>query len=185
MVGSPVVLFGLKPINNTSEIHTTTALEQIFEHNKGLLNILIKTITLNYHSINSFHVKIQRHIALLNQISKCTWTNLVYFMELELFFKSITSNLDASDGEYFTESINRLNQGHLQIEKPLKNHISVTTSFMQNFRLTNYDKIMYVQAKLSFLESCEKLMENYLYLEENFNNVLKSITFARLKNLHT
>lgn len=51
-------------------------------------------------------------------------------------FKDIRGNQDASDGEYFMNVINRLNQGQLQIETLLKNKISVTTSVMRNLNET-------------------------------------------------
>lgn len=171
--------------------------------------------------MNTFRSEVQTHVSLLTQISDSLKEK---FSEISVgtrrpkrglidgagtIFKAITGNLDASDGEFYTNSINRLNQGQLQIENLLKNQISVTKSVMKNFNDTiqklrideqifyqnlqriertireTSDAIQYVEAKLMFLEICEKLMENYLYLEDNLNDIVNSITFARLKIIHS
>lgn len=40
------------------------------------------------------------------------------------------------------------------------------------------DKIVEAQAKLEFLEVWEKLMQSFLFLQDNLNDMLTSITFA-------
>lgn len=47
-------------------------------------------------------------------------------MALNHFSDSITGNLDAAVGEYFTENINELHQRQLQIEHLLKKQTTIT-----------------------------------------------------------
>lgn len=124
-------------------------------------------------------------------------------------FKAITGNLDAEDGQFFTDSINKLNNDQHQIENLLKNQISVTSTVIKAFNETVQnmqiniktfnedmkkiqtalhcvnDRVARVQAELKFVETCEKLTESYLYLQSNLDDILNSITFARLKIIHS
>ncbi|VEN49052.1 unnamed protein product, partial [Callosobruchus maculatus] len=125
------------------------------------------------------------------------------------FWKAITGNLDSDDGEYYNNCINKLTQDEHQMENLLKNQIFVTTSVIKSFNTTIQklmideqtfnsdldgiqssiynisDSLAFHQAQLSALELCESLMESYLYLEENINDILNSITFAHLRIIHT
>lgn len=175
----------------------------------------------NTATIKTFRVEIQTHISLLNQISDSVKDKFTAIrMDTKRFrrgilngagtlFKAITGNLDASDGEYFTDNINKLKQGQIQIENLLKNQISVTISVIKNFNDTIqklntdketfnsnfqkinktirffHDKLSHIEVKLNLIEICEKLMENYLFLENNLNDILNSVTFARLKIIHS
>lgn len=38
-------------------------------------------------------------------------------------------------------------------------------------------KIQYIEGKLSYLENTEKLLKNYLYLDDDLNDLLNSITY--------
>lgn len=202
-----------------------TTLENLFDHNNKILESLKQTIDPergpNFHTMSSFHADVKTHISLLAQTSDSIRNKFSeIFMDTRrqkrgilngagTLFKAITGNLDASDGEFFTDSINKLNQGQLQIENLMKNQITVTSSVMKTFNETVQklqideqtfneditkidlaihqinDKLAVVEARLMFLEVCEKLMESYLFLEDNLNNILNSITFARLKIIHT
>lgn len=161
------------------------------------------------------------HINILNQISNSIKSK---FEEVFLgtkrykrgilngigtIFKSITGNLDASDGEYYSNCINKLHNDEYQLENLIKNQISVTTSVIKNFNstiqklhideqtfnknikeiensiITITDEIDLVNVKFKFLSICEELMESYLFIEDNLNDVLNSITFARLKIIHS
>ena len=165
--------------------------------------------------------EVKTHLSLLEQISKTIRTK---FDEIYLdtkrykrgilngigtIFKSITGNLDAEDGEYYSNCINKLNQDQHQIENLLKNQISVTTSVIENFNSTiqklqidektfNHNikeiereildasrEMRIVNTKIKFLEICEQLMASYLFIEDNLNDILNSVTFARLKIIHT
>lgn len=171
--------------------------------------------------MTSFRADVQTHISLLNQISYSVKDK---FSEIRMdskrykrgilngagsLFKAITGNLDAADGEYFTKSINRLNQGQIQVENLLKDQITVTSTVIKNFNQTMqklrieektfnddiekigrtirqvHDKLSYLETKLTFIEICEKLMENFILLEDTLSDILNSITFARLKIIHT
>lgn len=47
------------------------------------------------------------------------------------------------------------------------------------------DNFKYIESKLKILELCEYLMESYNFIENNLNDMLNSITFARLKIIHS
>lgn len=174
-----------------------------------------------FHTTGSFRVDVQTHVSLLTQISKTIESKFSEILVdtkrqkrglvngIGTFFKAITGNLDAEDGQFFTDSINKLNQNQLQVETLLKNQISVTSSVIKTFNETVNklqinektfnddinqidlaihqlnDDIAMIQAKLSFFELCEKLMESFLFLEDNLNDIINSITFARLNILHS
>ena len=91
----------------------------------------------------------------------------------------------------------------------MKNQISVTTSVIRSFNNTIRklqideetfnsdlvaiessifnisDSLAFHEAHLEMLELCETLMESYLFLEETIDDILNSITFARLHIIHT
>lgn len=202
-----------------------TTLQIIFDNNNRILETLKQTINPErdsvHHVINSFRADVKTHISLLTQTTDSIRNKLSEIIldtrrqkrgilnGAGTLFKAITGNLDAADGEYFTESINKLNQGQLQLENLLKNQMSITSTVIKNFNETIKqltideetfnedinkidtklhqldDKVAVVEAKLMFFEICEKLMESYLFLEDNINDILNSITFARLKIIHS
>ena len=51
-------------------------------------------------------------------------------------WKAITGNLDASDGEYYEASINKLEKDENEMKNLLKNQILVTTTTIKNFNYT-------------------------------------------------
>lgn len=171
--------------------------------------------------MNVVFSEVKTHLSLLTQISKSIKSK---FEEVYLdtkrykrgilngigtIFKSITGNLDAEDGQYYSDCINKLNNDEHQLENLIKNQISVTTSVIRNFNATiqklqideetfnknikeietsilNITKdIEKVHIKLKFLEICEQLMASYLFIEDNINDILNSITFARLRIIHS
>lgn len=189
--------------------------------NDKILQTLYDTFDPSYQYMNIFFSDVKTHLSLLTQISKSIQSK---FEEIYLdtkrykrgilngigtIFKSITGNLDAEDGQYYSDCINKLNKDEYQLENLIKNQISVTTSVIKNFNSTiqklqideetfNKDikeietsilnmtqKLENVHAKLKFLEICEQLMASYLYIEDTLNDILNSITFARLKIIHT
>lgn len=107
-----------------------TSLEHAFKTNNKLQETLINTISPDIPSTNSFRTDVQTHDSLLLQISNSSKENfsevLIGTKDLDIddegtLFKVTTGNLDASDVEYFTSSINKLNQGQLEVENLLKN----------------------------------------------------------------
>lgn len=123
-------------------------------------------------------------------------------------WKSITGNLDATDGQYYNDCINKLTNDEHQIENLVKNQISVTTSVIKNFNTTiqklqideeTFNKnlieiqttlsnisndLSYYEAQIKLLEICETLMESFVFVKDALDNVLNAIAFARLKILH-
>lgn len=124
-------------------------------------------------------------------------------------WKSITGNLDSTDGEYFNNCIDKLSRDERHFEILLKNQISVTTSVIKSFNSTiqklqmdeenfnknvqniletmmNFsDELAFYNAKVDTLNLCELLMESYSFIENSLNDILNAITFARLKILHS
>lgn len=124
-------------------------------------------------------------------------------------WKSITGNLDASDGEYYNDCINKISNDEHQIENLLKNQISVTTSVIKNFNSTIQnlqideetfnkniidiqitladisDNLSYIEAQTKLLDMCESLMESYVFIKDHLDNILNSIAFARLRIIHS
>lgn len=172
--------------------------------------------------MNLFKPQIKTHFSLLTQIANSLGLKYTEAFEdtakrykrglingLGSIFKSITGNLDSSDGEYYTECINKISKDEFELEKLMKNQISVTTSVIKNFNATiqklqideetfNEDLVKirstlynissdmgFFQAQLKFLELCETLTESYTFLQSELNDVLNAITFARLKIMHT
>jgi transcription termination factor NusB len=173
--------------------------------------------------MNSFRSDMKTHVSLLTQISNSIQLKISEILVdtqnsrfkrglingVGSIFKALTGNLDASDGEYFTQAIDKITHDQHQIENLLKNQISVTSSVITTFNetirklqideetfnkdLKNIDigihmlddQVKLVDTKLKFLEICEKLMESYLFLEDNVNDILNAITFARLKIIHS
>lgn len=198
-----------------------SSLKIAFDNNNKILETIITTLNPAYENMVTFLSKVKTHINLLQQISKSIKSKFdeVYLDTkrykrgilngIGTIFKSITGNLDAEDGEYYSNCINKLNSDEHQIENLIKNQISVTTSVIKNFNSTiqklqideetfNQDiklieteilksahDMQFVKTILQFLEICDQLMASYLYIEDNLNDILNSITFARLQIIHT
>lgn len=173
----------------------------------------------------AFKTEVQTHTSLLKQISNTV--NLKYKEILAstkqytfrnkrglingagTIWKTITGNLDASDGEYFNECIEKVKRDERELETLMKNQILVTTSVIKSFNATIQklqldeetfnnnvneiqksimdlsDDLSFYTAKVSTLDLCESLMESYAFLESVLNDLLNAITFARLKILHS
>lgn len=182
---------------------------------------MITTIETDNPRMSSFRSEVRTHISLLTQISQSLQLKVEEIFAdtkrykrgilngIGTFWKAITGNLDASDGEYYTNCINKLTNDEHQLENLIKNQISVTTSVIKSFNSTIQklkideetfnkdikeiensiydisDDLAYINSKLRVLELCESLMESYMFLENSLDNILNSITFARLKILHS
>lgn len=173
----------------------------------------------------AFKSEIQTHVSLLKQISSSVNLKFSEIMAdtknynprkkrgilngIGTIWKSITGNLDASDGEYFNECINKITHDEYQIENLLKNQISVTTSVIKSFNETIQklqideetfnkdieeikisitdisDQLKFYSAQIAVLSLCESLMESYSFLENTLDDIINSITFAQLKILHS
>jgi len=189
----------------------------------NLLDNFINKVDVQRMSI--FKAEVQTHISLLNQISDSVnlkykeiisdTKNYAYREKRGLvngigsIWKAITGNLDASDGEYFNDCIEKISRDETQIEALMKNQISVTTSVINSFNTTLqklqideetynknakqitaaikniYNTTAFYEAKLEILDLCESLMESYVFIENSLNDILNAITFARLKILHS
>lgn len=194
------------------------------DHNDEILNDIILTLsddhprTVNF--VNKIKDSVGTHVRSLKQISKSINEKIseIYadtkrykrglINGVGSIWKAITGNLDASDGEYYVNCINKINQDERHLETLMKNQISVTTSIIKSFNSTiqqlkideetfNKDIIQIEKAmqdvsnemwkleiKLKLIELCESLLESYTFIKDTLNDVLDSITFARLKILH-
>lgn len=176
----------------------------------------------NSPRIKFFYTEVQPHISLINKQFKSIENKLTQIKYdtpnyrykrgilngIGSIWKALTGNLDASDGEYYTDCINKLKDDEHQIENLLKNQISVTTSTIKNFNYTirklqideetfNDDIVKiqesisditdnenYYDARFQFIEICEQITESNIIIENELNDIIESITFARLNTLH-
>jgi hypothetical protein len=123
-------------------------------------------------------------------------------------WKTLTGNLDSSDGEYYDQRIDKLEKDDREIKNLIKEHIQVTTSTIKNFNFTIQklqideqifnddfkiiedeinkieDNNYYFNNQLKLINTCEQLLESLVLIESQVNNIIKSITFAKLKVLH-
>jgi len=172
----------------------------------------------------AFKSQIKTHVSLLKQISN--YVNTKYnelmldtkdiklrykrglFNGIGTIWKTITGNLDASDGQYFNECIDKINRNEGNIEKLMKKQISVTTSVIKSFNstlqklkideetfnrdlvelgtsITNFsNQVDYFRIQIKTLDLCESLMESYTFIKDTLNDAINAVTFARLKILH-
>jgi hypothetical protein len=123
-------------------------------------------------------------------------------------WKTLTGNLDSSDGEYYDQRIDKLEKDDREIKNLIKEQIQVTTSTIKNFNFTIQklqideqifnddfkiiedeinkieDNNYYFNNKLKLINTCEQLLESLVLIESQVNNIIESITFAKLKVLH-
>lgn len=194
-------------------------------NNDKILDNILNTLEEDAPRMIAFKSEVKTHISLLLQISRSINTKYneiirdtnkyIYREKRGIFngigtvWKSITGNLDASDGEYYNDCINKITKDEYQIENLLKNQISVTTSVIKSFNSTIQklqideetfnndikeirksimdisDQLNYFQSQIDILNICESLMESYTFLENQIDDIINSITFARLKILHS
>lgn len=201
-----------------------TLLKQAYKQNVDLINSLNTKLLLeeNAPRLNYFYKEVQPHINLINKQLKSIerkFEEIKYDIQgnrykrglingIGTIWKSLTGNLDSSDGEYYSDCINKLSNDEHQIENLLKNQISVTTSTIKNFNYTIRklqideetfnkdivkvettllditDKQNYFEARFAFIEVCEQITESNIIIESELDDIIESITFARLKTLH-
>nr|CAI5848062.1 unnamed protein product [Callosobruchus analis] len=200
-------------------------LKQAIEHNDNILDGLLSTF--HFPSNNrmvAFKAEIQTHSSLLKQISNHVNTKYEeltlgtknydlrqkrgIFNGLGTVWKLITGNLDATDGQYFSDCIDKITHDEHNIERLMQKQISVTTSVIKNFNSTIQklhideetfnkniieiqnlvmeisDDLAFYQAQVKFLDLCESLMESYSFIKDSLNDMLNAVTFAHLKILH-
>jgi hypothetical protein len=122
--------------------------------------------------------------------------------------ESEKGNLDSSDGEYYDQRIDKLEKDDREIQNLIKEHIQVATSTIKNFNFTIQklqideqifnddfkiiedeinkieDNNYYFNNQLKLINTCEQLLESLVLIESQVNNIIESITFAKLKVLH-
>lgn len=123
-------------------------------------------------------------------------------------FKTLTGNLDANDGEYYSKCINKLKNDEHEIENLMKNQISVTTSTIRNFNYTlrqlkmdeetfNRD-IMKIEKtiievssaldlenrRIKFIEKYEEIIERNILIDNELSDIISGITFSKLSIIH-
>lgn len=200
-------------------------IKQSISNNDKILSNLIDTFDQSNPRMISFKPTIQTHVNLLTQIAdsvnlkfkEITTETKKYELRarrglingIGSIFKSITGNLDSSDGDYYNECINKINRDEREIENLLKSQISVTTSVISNFNSTIRklqideesfneniaeiqtsmsnlsDDFAFYESQIKALDICQSLMESYVFLEDSLNDILNAITFARLRILHS
>jgi hypothetical protein len=123
-------------------------------------------------------------------------------------WKTLTGNLDSSDGEYYDQRIDKLEKDDREIKNLIKEQIQVTTSTIKNFNYTIQklqideqafndefkiiedeinkigDNNYYFNNQLKLINTCEQLLESLVLIESQVNDIIESITFAKLKVLH-
>jgi hypothetical protein len=194
-------------------------------NNEKVLTQLTSTLEHPDPKMLAFKVEIQTHVSLLKQIAESVKlkfkettadtkrynfrTKRGLFNGVGTVWKSITGNLDASDGEYYNECIEKVSRDEREVEILLKNQISVTTSVIKTFNTTlqklqideeifNQDilevqktvfnitnHMIIYETQIKVINLCESLMESYIFLENYLNDILNAITFARVKILHS
>ena len=132
-------------------------LKETYENNNNILynlNAMLKhaqTESITHVGLLNAQKEFSIHISLLTQMSN---TIADKFEELELdvstrprkrrglinaagsVWKFITGNLDASDGEYYTNCINKIEKDEHELENLMKKQIMVTTSVIKSFNET-------------------------------------------------
>ena len=122
--------------------------------------------------------------------------------------KWITGNLDANDGKYFNDAINKLERDDSMTQTLMKQQIAITTKVIKNFNSTiqklllddnylennlktvqtfinnNEERDRYLTRQLAILSSCENLLETFMLLNNELTDIETSLTFAKLKILH-
>lgn len=123
-------------------------------------------------------------------------------------WKAITGNLDASDGEYFNQCIDKLEKDDAAVQALLKSQINIVSTTIKNFNNTvrnlqvdektlnqdleniqfsinnATDERQLLKNKLRVINIFENLLESYVLIESELNDVIESLTFSKLKILH-
>jgi len=197
---------------------------EMFHNNNNILRTLLSTVDQKTNKMKQFTLDLKTHINLLTQIS-LDLENKFEEVELDVstnprkkrglvnaagsIWKFITGNLDASDGEYFSNCIHKIEKDEHEVETLMKKQIMVTTSVIKSFNETLRkfkideelfnqdlkiienriylieDDLELMEIKLQILGLCQHLLESYSFIENEINDILNSITFAKLKIIHT
>lgn len=200
-------------------------LKQTIRNNEKLLSALFDLTEESSPRMTAFKTSVQTHFSLLSRIAQSVnekfleitseTKNYVFRDKRGLvngigsIFKSITGNLDSSDGEYLNACIDKLTGDEQELQHLLKSQISVTTSVIKSFNSTIQklqideitfnedideirksildisDSMIFYEGQVRTLNLCESLMESYIFIENALNDILNAITFARLKILHS
>jgi hypothetical protein len=200
-----------------------TLLQSVFKDNKNILENLQRFVSQESDSIRfvSFIIPLKPHVQFLDHIIKRLDNK---FSEILLetpgrskrgvlnglgsIWKTLTGNLDSSDGEYYDQCINKLEKDDREIQNLIKEQIQVTTSTIKNFNYTIQklqideqtfnddlkiiedeinkieDNNYYFNNQLKLINTCEQLLESLVLIESQVNDIIESITFAKLKVLH-
>jgi hypothetical protein len=103
--------------------------------------------------------------------------------DLGSIWKTLTGNLDASDGEYYDQCMDKLEKDDSEIQSVIKEHIQITTSTIRNFNYTiqklEIDEKTF-NDDLKFIgDEINKIEDNNYY----FNNQLKLISTRTCEQL--
>lgn len=194
-----------------------------FSHNELVLRTLSSSLYSpnNTYDHNAFALSIRAHYNTLDTISKRI-SNLLHNILLETpkrvkrgllngvgsIWKSITGNLDASDGEYYNQCIDKLEKDDAEMQKLLRNQIQIVSTTIKNFNTTvkklqideqtlnedlikiqnaimNFsDESVLLEKQIKIINTCESLLESYVLIESELRDIAESLTFAKLKILH-
>lgn len=199
-------------------------LKETFDNNVNILQSIMALLNHKSLTMKYVQVDLRSHLSLLVQISDEIETK---FQEIELdvsgnprkrrglinavgsIWKFITGNLDASDGEYYSNCINKIEKDEHEFENLMKKQIMVTTSVIKSFNETLrklkidektfnqdlknietnihsiWDEIETLEDKFKLMSICERLLESFSFIEGQLNDILNAITFARLNIIHT
>lgn len=198
-----------------------STISEAFNHNQLILDTLNRKIIYNPNNTQSFSLALRAHAKTLGAISNRINTNL-QSIQLETsrrykrgilngigsIWKAISGNLDAADGEYFNDCINKLEKDDREIQTLLKSQIHIVSTTIKNFNNTirrlivdektfnnNILKIQtaindaqiesqMLNAQLNTIDICESLLESFIIIEEELRDVIDSLTFSKLGILH-
>lgn len=123
-------------------------------------------------------------------------------------WKVITGSLDASDGEFYNECINKIEKDDKELQFLMKNQIQIVSSTIKNFNNTlrklnldetvfnanlveiqqelakNQETKYFFELQIKALNMIEQIMQTNSIILDELGNIIDSITFARLKILH-
>ena len=107
-------------------------IKETIDNNNRILDNILDSFKIDAYGIHKLNLDVRTHVSLISQIS--TSVNEKYFEIMTntrkyiyrekrgifngigTLWKSITGNLDASDGEYFNDCINKISRDEYEIE---------------------------------------------------------------------
>lgn len=123
-------------------------------------------------------------------------------------WKAITGNLDASDGEYFNQCIDKLEKDDAAVQTLLRSQINIVSTTIKNFNSTvrnlqideqtlNQDleeiqnsinnatnERQFLKDQIQVINIFENLLESYVLIENEVNDITDSLAFSKLQILH-